>query len=168
MNIKIKQFFPETGEELLIMCQQVEEKSGDLRLKSFARELGKSQEFGLKWLESLIAVTIGRGIQNWNESNILSAEQKLSDYSQDFLRIVKANQHSKLKIHTPKLQTKTISLILEEDKGLINYTKEIKIGNSARINPIQISIKEQLSQLSEFDKIDVLHQLLKEALEAQG
>lgn len=168
MSIKIKQFFPETGERLLNMCHLVEDKSGDLRLKSFARELGKSQEFGLKWLESLIAVVVGRGIQNWNESNLLSAEQKLSDYSQDFLRIVKASQRSTADQDTNNSLMKSISLVLEEDGGLVNYTKEIKVNDSDTRNPLQISIKEQLSELSEFDKIDVLHKLLKEALESQG
>nr|VVV06591.1 hypothetical protein AW0309160_04085 [Aliivibrio wodanis] len=168
MNKKIKQFFPETGEKLLTMCQLVEDKSGDLRLKSFARELGRSQDFGLKWLESLIAVVVGRGIQNWNESNLLSAEQKLSDYSQDFLRIIKASQNSSSTVKVTEVLTKSISLVLEEERGLVNYTKEIKIGDSNADNPITLQIKEQLSQLSEFDKIDVLHLLLKEALEAQG
>lgn len=168
MNLKIKQFFPETGERLLNMCHLVEDKSGDLRLKSFARELGKSQEFGLKWLESLIAVVVGRGIQNWNESNLLTAEQKLSDYSQDFLRIVKASQGTVVDQNPNNKQTKNISLVLEEDGGLVNYAKEIKVDDSDTMNPVQISIKAQLSELSEFDKIDILHKLLKEALESQG
>ncbi|MCE7535943.1 hypothetical protein [Aliivibrio fischeri] len=167
MNTKIKQFFPETKEKLLDMCQLVENRSGNLRLKSFARELSKSQEFGLKWLESLIAVVIGRGIQSWNESNLLDAEQKLSDYSQDFLRIVKATQSSSQETDSI-VKTKSVSLVLEEDNGLVNYTKEIKISNENITKPVQESIKSQLSELSEFEKIDVLHQLLKEALEAQG
>ncbi|WP_063649898.1 hypothetical protein [Aliivibrio fischeri] len=167
MSTKIKQFFPETKEKLLDMCQLVENRSGNLRLKSFARELSKSQEFGLKWLESLIAVVIGRGIQSWNESNLLDAEQKLSDYSQDFLRIVKATQSSSQETDSI-VKTKSVSLVLEEENGLVNYTKEIKISNKNITKPVQESIKSQLSELSEFEKIDVLHQLLKEALEAQG
>ena len=169
MNSKIKQLFPETGEKLINKCQIVEEKSGDLRLKSFARELGKSQEFGLKWLESLIAVVVGRGIQNWNETNLLTAEQKISDYAQDFLRIVKASQVTRTTEMPNKIETKNISLVLEEANGLVNYTKEIKLtSNPAIANETKKTIKSELTMLSEFEKIDVLHQLLKEMLVAQS
>lgn len=166
MNAKIKQFFPETGEELLAMCEAVESKAGDLRLKSFARELGRSQNFGLKWLESIISVVVGRGMQNWNESNLLTAKQKVSDFSQDFLRIVKASQDTTTSEVTAK--TQNISLVLEGGKGLVNYTKEIKLSDPAITKPVMNTVKEQLAALSEFEKIDVLQQLLKEALEAQG
>lgn len=166
MNTKIKQFFPETGEELLKMCDLVENKAGDLRLKSFARELGRSQEFGLKWLESIISVVVGRGIKNWNESNLLIAKQKVSDFSQDFLRIVKASEDTTTSEVTVK--TQNISLVLESDNGLVNYTKEIKLSDLTITKPAIESVKEQLAALSEFEKIDVLQQLLKEALEAQG
>ncbi|MGR5372035.1 hypothetical protein [Photobacterium damselae] len=168
MNSKIKQLFPETGEDLIEMCKIVEEKSGDLRLKSFARELGKSQEFGLKWLESLIAVVVGRGIQNWNETNLLTAEQKISDYAQDFLRIVKASQSKSSSTTQNEIETKNISLVLEEQNGLVNYTKEIKLTNSPTAQETMNAIQLELTALSEFERIDVLHQLLKEALVAQN
>ncbi|KAB1516096.1 hypothetical protein [Photobacterium damselae] len=168
MNSKIKQLFPETGEDLIEMCKIVEEKSGDLRLKSFARELGKSQEFGLKWLESLIAVVVGRGIQNWNETNLLAAEQKISDYAQDFLRIVKASQTKYSSTTQNEIETKNISLVLEEQNGLVNYTKEIKLTNSPTAQETKNAIQLELTALSEFERIDVLHQLLKEALVAQS
>ncbi|TLS74438.1 hypothetical protein [Photobacterium damselae] len=168
MNSKIKQLFPETGEDLIEMCKIVEEKSGDLRLKSFARELSKSQEFGLKWLESLIAVVVGRGIQNWNETNLLTAEQKISDYAQDFLRIVKASQTKSSSIKQNEIETKNISLVLEEQNGLVNYTKEIKLTNSPTAQETKNAIQLELTALSEFERIDVLHQLLKEALVAQS
>ncbi|OBU40712.1 hypothetical protein [Photobacterium damselae] len=168
MNSKIKQLFPETGGNLIEMCKIVEEKSGDLRLKSFARELGKSQEFGLKWLESLIAVVVGRGIQNWNETNLLAAEQKISDYAQDFLRIVKASQTKYSSTTQNEIETKNISLVLEEQDGLVNYTKEIKLTNSPTAQETKNAIQLELTALSEFERIDVLHQLLKEALVAQS
>lgn len=166
MNEKIKQFFPETDDDLLAMCEAVENKAGDLRLKSFARELGRSQNFGLKWLESIISVVVGRGMQNWNESNLLTAKQKVSDFSQDFLRIVKASQNTATS--EPAVKTQNISLVLEGDKGLVNYTKEIKLSDPMITEPAISSIKERLAPLSEFEKIDVLQQLLKEALKAQG
>lgn len=168
MNSQIKQLFPETGDKLLSMCQIVEEKSGDLRLKSFARELGKSQEFGLKWLESLIAIVVGRGITNWNEANLLTAEQKISDYAQDFLRIIKASQSSTDTKSQDKIETKNISLILEEKDGLINYTKEIKLTSNPIADETKKVIQSELKMLSEFERIDVLHQLLKEMLSAQN
>ncbi|KAE8177248.1 hypothetical protein [Photobacterium carnosum] len=168
MNSKVKQLFPETEGKLISMCQVVEEKSGDLRLKSFARELSKSQEFGLKWLESLIAVVVGRGIQNWNETNLLTAEQKISDYSQDFLRIVKASQTNTSTKAQNKIETKNISLVLEETNGLVNYTKEIKLTNNPLAQETKNAIQLELTTLSEFERIDVLHQLLKEALVAQS
>ncbi|WP_318462197.1 hypothetical protein [Photobacterium leiognathi] len=168
MNSKIKQLFPETGGKLISMCQVVEEKSGDLRLKSFARELGKSQEFGLKWLESLIAVVVGRGIQNWNETNLLTAEQRISDYAQDFLRIVKASQVTRTAKVQNKIETKNISLVLEETNGLVNYTKEIKVTNNPLTEETKNAIQVELATLSEFERIDILHRLLKEALVAQS
>ncbi|KJF81619.1 hypothetical protein [Photobacterium angustum] len=168
MNSKIKQIFPETGDRLISMCQIVEEKSGDLRLRSFARELGKSQEFGLKWLESLIAVVVGRGIQNWNEANLLTAEQKISDYAQDFLRIVKASNTNTPTETQNNIETKNISLVLEETNGLVNYTKEIKLTNNPLTQEMKSAIQSELTSLSEFERIDILHQLLKEALVAQS
>lgn len=168
INSKIKQIFPETGDHLISMCQIVEERSGDLRLKSFARELSKSQEFGLKWLESLIAVVVGRGIQNWNETNLLTAEQKISDYAQDFLRIVKASQTTTSIEAQDTIETKNISLILEETNGLVNYTKEIKLTSNPVADETKKAIQFKLTTLSEFERIDVLHQLLKEALVAQS
>ena len=168
INSKIKKIFPETGDHLISMCQIVEERSGDLRLKSFARELSKSQEFGLKWLESLIAVVVGRGIQNWNETNLLTAEQKISDYAQDFLRIVKASQTTTSIEVQDTIETKNISLILEETNGLVNYTKEIKLTSNPVADETKKAIQFELTTLSEFERIDVLHQLLKEALVAQS
>ena len=168
MDSKVKQLFPETGGKLINMCQIVEDKSGDSRLKTFARELSKSQVLGLKWLESLIAVVVGRGIQNWNETNLLTAEQKISDYSQDFLRIVKASQTSTSTEVKDKIETKNISLVLEEANGLVNYTKEIKLTNNPIADETKQAIQSELTTLSEFERIDILHQLLKDELVAQS
>lgn len=170
INTQINAIFPQTGEELLAMCNIVESHAGDLRLKAFARELGRSQNFGLKWLESLMSVVIGRGMQNWNETNILSAKQKISEYSQDFLRIVKSsNGIKKINQLEHSLKTKTISLILENSDGeLINYQKEIRISDDTRITPAIKEIKNSLDTLSEFEQIDLLQRLLKETLIAQG
>ncbi|MDA1380287.1 hypothetical protein PCI56_11450 [Plesiomonas shigelloides subsp. oncorhynchi] len=70
----------------------MEENSGDLRLKAFARELAKSETGLLQWLENIIQIVIGRGKQNWNEGVLQTASNKISDYAQDFLSVVKS-QH---------------------------------------------------------------------------
>ncbi|MGO2075426.1 MAG: hypothetical protein ACTH3B_09720 [Pseudoalteromonas sp.] len=170
INDKVNYFFPESGESLISMCQIVEGKSGDLRLKAFARELGRSQASGsvaTKWLESLISIVIGRGIQNWNEGNLLTAEQKISEYAQEFLSLVKFNfDNDKNDIHT---QTKTISLLLEDDNGkLVNYKKEIRRSDNTSLHKNLNVVSDHLSTLNEFERIDVLQQLLKKELESQG
>lgn len=168
MNLLIKQFFPEKGEELINMCKIVEKKSGDLRLKSFARELAKSQKFGLKWLESLLAVVIGRGINNWNESSLLTAEQKISNYAQDFLRIIKADNSLNITGETNNKKTTSISLVWENGKGELEaHSKEIVVADKKIIEPVKKAIFSKLASLNEFEKIDVLKQLLQEALEDQ-
>lgn len=170
INDKVNYFFPESGEPLISMCQIVEGKSGDLRLKAFARELGRSQASGsvaTKWLESLISIVIGRGIQNWNEGNLLTAEQKISEYAQEFLSLVKFNfDNDKNDMHT---QTKTISLLLEDDNGkLVNYKKEIRRNDNTSLHKNLNVVSDHLSTLNEFERIDVLQQLLKKELESQG
>lgn len=172
INDRVKYFFPESGEPLISMCQIVESKSGDLRLKAFARELGRSQESGsvaTKWLESLISIVIGRGIQNWNEGNLLTAKQKISEYAQEFLSLVKFNL-DKNEIDTgTSTQTTTISLMLEDDNGkLVNYRKEIRRSDNTSIHDNLNVVSEHLSTLNEFERIDILQRLLKKELESQG
>ncbi|MGO4998458.1 hypothetical protein [Oceanisphaera sp. W20_SRM_FM3] len=172
INDRVKYFFPESGESLISMCQIVEGKSGDLRLKAFARELGRSQASGsvaTKWLESLISIVIGRGIQNWNEGNLLTAKQKISEYAQEFLSLVKFNfDNNENEIGIPT-QTKTVSLLLEDDNGkLVNYKKEIRRSDNTSLHENLNFLSEHLSTLNEFERIDVLQQLLKKELENQG
>ncbi|MFS1982712.1 hypothetical protein BCU00_002195 [Vibrio breoganii] len=170
MHSTVNQFIPEAGDLLLEMCQTVEKRSGDLRLKSFARELGRSSESESGWLESLIAVVAGRGMTNWNESNLLIAEQKISDFSQDFLRVYKASsQRNSDTTENTILSTRSVSLVLENEDGkFVNFSKEIKVSDDAIISPVKKSLSKELDKLSEFEKIDVLKQLLQDALEAQG
>ncbi|GAD88828.1 hypothetical protein VHA01S_010_00540 [Vibrio halioticoli NBRC 102217] len=169
MHSTVDQFIPESGELLLKMCQTVERKSGDLRLKSFARELGRSTESESGWLESLVAVVAGRGMTNWNESNLLVAEQKISDFSQDFLRVYKASSQRDLETEDTALSTRSVSLVLENEDGkFVNFSKEIKVSDDAIIAPIKSNLSKELDKLSEFEKIDVLKQLLQDALQTQG
>ena len=167
---RIKAMFPESGDELVKMCAIVEKNAGDLRLKSFARELSRSQKFGQKWLESLISVALGRGPQSWNESNLLVAIQKINEYSQDFLRIIKATHHIDGQYNTACTQgTKTISLVLENEDGkLINYRKEIRSTNPESISSTMNILRLELNKLSEFERIDILQQLLQASLEAKS
>ncbi|MBF4401601.1 hypothetical protein EAY31_28440, partial [Vibrio anguillarum] len=125
IKVKVKSIFPESGEELAQMCQFVEEHSGDLRLKAFARELAKSDTGLLQWLESIIQIVTGRGKQNWNEGILQTASNKISDYAQDFLSVVKSQHSSNLS--TTMGKTKLVSLVLEGDDGKLNsFKKEIR------------------------------------------
>ncbi|MGL5344051.1 MAG: hypothetical protein ACRC9O_05430 [Plesiomonas sp.] len=167
IKAKVQDIFPETGEELAQMCQYVEENSGDLRLKAFARELAKSDTGLLQWLESMIQIVIGRGKQNWNEGILQTASNKISDYAQDFLSVVKS-QHGN--VESPAAgKTKLVSLVLEGDDGkLISFKKEIRTIDIEQLQPTISTIEAQLSSLDDFHKINVLQQLLRKSLEAQG
>lgn len=164
---KVKVIFPESGEELLQMCDVVEKKSGDIRLKAFARELAKSDTGLSQWLESIIQIVIGRGKQNWNEGLLLNAANKISDFAQDFLSVVKSQPlNSADSIVGSK--TKLVSLVLEGDDGkLQSYKKEIRLVDEHKLTPMHNAIQAQLADLDEFEKIQVLQSILKETLEAQ-
>ncbi|MDH1316608.1 hypothetical protein N5C36_21260 [Shewanella xiamenensis] len=165
INAKLKQFFPIKGEELVTMCQLVESKSSDIRLKSFARDLSQSQEFGVKWLEALISVVIGRGLQNWTEIALLSAEQKISEFSQNFLRVIKSNQNSEQTM--PLANSRNISLIWENENGeMVTHSKEIILNNIDNKQSLKLEINQKLAELNEFEKIEFLKDMLQEALEA--
>lgn len=167
---KVKTLFPENGEELKSMCQLVEQKAGDLRLKAFARELGKSEDGLLEWLESMIQIVIGRGKQSWNEGLLLSASTKISEFAQDFLSVVKSSDTPQEK-QVLEVKTKLVSLVLEDNDGqLKSYRKEVRITDQAntenQIKNVERTLKEL--EMDEFERIHVLQTLLKQALEAQG
>lgn len=167
IKAKVKTIFPETGEELAQMCQYVEQNSGDLRLKAFARELAKSDTGLLQWLESIIQIVIGRGKQNWNEGILQTASNKISDYAQDFLSVVKSQPGNEHSLSAGK--TKLVSLVLEGDDGkLTSFKKEIRAVDTAQLQPTISAIETQLSGLDDFHKINVLQQLLRKSLEVQS
>lgn len=167
IKVKVLNIFPESGEELAQMCSYVENNSGDLRLKAFARELAKSDTGLLQWLESMIQIVIGRGKQNWNEGILQTASNKISDYAQDFLSVVKS-QHVNNK-SLPAGKTKLVSLVLEGDDGkLTSFKKEIRAIDMAELQPTIRVIEEQLFGLDDFHKINILQQLLRRSLEAQN
>lgn len=167
---KVKTLFPESGEELKAMCQLVEQKAGDIRLKAFARELGKSEDGLLEWLESMIQIVIGRGKQSWNEGLLLSASTKISEFAQDFLSVVKSSDTTQNK-QVSQVKTKLVSLVLEDNDGqLKSYKKEVRIADQAstenQIKNVERTLKEL--EMDEFERIHVLQTLLRQALEAQG
>ncbi|WP_146492995.1 hypothetical protein [Vibrio cyclitrophicus] len=167
---KVKTLFPESGKELKSMCQLVEQKAGDIRLKAFARELGKSEEGLLEWLESMIQIVIGRGKQSWNEGLLLTASTKISEFAQDFLSVVKSSDTAPGN-QVKEIKTKLVSLVLEGNDGqLQSYKKEVRIVEQAnadkRIKHVEHTLKEL--EMDEFERIHVLQTLLKQALEAQG
>lgn len=169
-NIKsrVKTIFPESGDDLAQMCSTVEQKSGDIRLKAFARELAKSETGLTQWLESMIQIVIGRGKQNWNEGLLLTAANKISDFAQDFLSVVKS-QSSNITDKSSGPRTKLVSLVLEDDDGqLQSYKREIRLPEEHKLAPTRHAINTQLANLDEFEKIHILQQMLKETLEAQG
>jgi len=165
---KVKTIFPESGHELNQMCLAVEKKSGDIRLKAFARELSKSETGLSEWLESIIQIVTGRGKQNWNEGLLLTAANKISDFSQDFLSVVKSqsdNSDGISKTH----KTKLVSLVLEGDDGkLQSYKKEIRLVDEHKLASTRTAVEVQLQGLDEFERIHVLQHILKETLEAQN
>lgn len=170
---KVKIIFPETGKELISMCKLVESRTGDLRLKAFARELGKSEDGLMQWLESLIQIVIGRSKQSWNEGLLLTASAKISDFSQDFLSIVKSSNKTELlsNAKSENAKTKLVSLVLEDDDGkLKSYKKEVRLADSTSSDVKVKSVNLALNalNLNEFERIHVLQTLLKEALETQG
>ncbi|CCN82735.1 conserved hypothetical protein [Vibrio nigripulchritudo SFn27] len=167
---KVKTLFPENGDGLKSMCQLVEQKAGDLRLKAFARELGKSEDGLLEWLESMIQIVIGRGKQSWNEGLLLSASTKISEFAQDFLSVVKSSDTPQEK-QVLEVRTKLVSLVLEDNDGQLNsYKKEVRITDQEntenQIKNVERTLKEL--EMDEFERIHVLQTLLKQALEAQG
>lgn len=167
IKAKVLSIFPESGDELVQMCKYVENNSGDLRLKAFARELAKSDTGLLQWLENMIQIVVGRGKQNWNEGILQTASNKISDYAQDFLSVVKSQYGENKSLPTGK--TKLVSLVLEGDDGkLTSYKKEIRTLDIEELQPTLRLIEEQLSGLDDFQKINVLQQLLKISLEAQS
>ncbi|MHA2938004.1 hypothetical protein ACXJY6_06870 [Vibrio sp. RC27] len=167
IKLKVKAIFPETGEELTQMCQYVEQNSGDLRLKAFARELAKSDTGLLQWLESMIQIVIGRGKQNWNEGILQTASNKISDYAQDFLSVVKSQRSSEE--YSSPAKTKLVSLVLEGDDGqLTSFKKEIRAVEVKQIQPVLNAIETQLADLDEFEKVSVLQRLLRQTLEVRS
>ncbi|QKN83447.1 hypothetical protein [Scandinavium goeteborgense] len=165
---KVKAIFPESGQELNQMCLAVEQKSGDIRLKAFARELAKSETGLSEWLESIIQIVIGRGKQNWNEGLLLTASNKISDFSQDFLSVVKS-QSENSSVCSLGHKTKLVSLVLEGDDGkLQSYKKEIRLVDEDKLVSTRTAVEVQLQGLDEFERIHVLQHILKETLEAQG
>lgn len=167
VKAKVKAIFPETGEELAQMCQYVEQNSGDLRLKAFARELAKSDTGLLQWLESIIQIVTGRGKQSWNEGILQSASNKIGDYAQDFLSVAKS-QHTGENL-TGNAKTKLVSLVLEgEDGKLTSFKREIRDIELDQLKGTMDTIESQLEKLDDFQKINVLQQLLRKSLEAQG
>ncbi|MEZ8891484.1 hypothetical protein AB4239_03735 [Vibrio sp. 10N.286.45.C10] len=167
---KVKTLFPESGKELKSMCQLVEQKAGDIRLKAFARELGKSEDGLLEWLESMIQIVIGRGKQSWNEGLLLTASTKISEFAQDFLSVVKSSDTAPDN-QVKEIKTKLVSLVLEGNDGqLQSYKKEVRIVEQAnadkRIKHVEHTLKKL--EMDEFERIHVLQTLLKQALEAQG
>ncbi len=165
---RVKVIFPENGKELVEMCHFVEQKTGDIRLKAFARELAKSDKGLSQWLESIIQIVVGRGKQNWNESLLLTAGNRISDFAQDFLSVLK----SQSSVSDPSItshKTRLVSLVLEGDDGkLLSYKKEIRLVDEQKFATTLSAIHAQLSTLDEFEKIHLLQHMLKETLEAQG
>lgn len=163
MHLKVKQFFPHTGEQLTEMCQLVENKSGDIRLRSFARDLSQSHEFGVKWIESLIAVVIGRGLPNWTENTLLSAEQRISEFAQNFFRVVKSSTLGEQSQTTTG--SRNISLIWENEKGeMETHSKEVIFNESLDKQRFKATLNKELASLNEFEKIEILKEMLQEAL----
>lgn len=168
IKTKVKTIFPESGEELADMCQYVEQNSGDLRLKAFARELAKSDTGLLQWLESMIQIVIGRGKKNWNEGILQTASTKISDYAQDFLSVVKS-QRSGSDLASQSGKTKLVSLVLEGDDGkLTSFKREIRAVETEELESTMSTIEHQLSELDDFHKINLLQQLLRKSLEAKS
>ncbi|EPA0547858.1 hypothetical protein NB541_20170 [Vibrio parahaemolyticus] len=168
IKTKVKTIFPESGEELTDMCQYVEQNSGDLRLKAFARELAKSDTGLLQWLESMIQIVIGRGKQNWNEGILQTASNKISDYAQDFLSVVKSQRNGG-DAAAQSGKTKLVSLVLEGDDGkLTSFKREIRAIETEELKNTMSTIEHQLSELDDFHKINLLQQLLRKSLEAQS
>ncbi|MEZ9714380.1 hypothetical protein AB4267_16050 [Vibrio cyclitrophicus] len=168
IKTKVKTIFPESGEELADMCQYVEQNSGDLRLKAFARELAKSDTGLLQWLESMIQIVIGRGKQNWNEGILQTASNKISDYAQDFLSVVKSQRNGS-NVTSQSGKTKLVSLVLEGDDGkLTSFKREIRTVETEELKSTMSTIERQLSELDDFHKINLLQQLLRKSLEAQS
>ncbi|MGR5551383.1 hypothetical protein ACPV5Y_02390 [Vibrio alfacsensis] len=166
VKAKVKAIFPETGEELVQMCQYVEQNSGDLRLKAFARELAKSDTGLLQWLESIIQIVTGRGKQSWNEGVLQSASNKIGDYAQDFLSVAKSQHGEQL---SGNAKTKLVSLVLEgEDGKLTSFKREIRDIELGQLRGTMETIESQLAKLDDFQRINVLQQLLRKSLEAQG
>lgn len=167
---KVKTLFPESGDELKSMCELVEQKAGDIRLKAFARELGKSEDGLLEWLESMIQIVVGRGKQSWNEGLLLTASTKISEFAQDFLSVVKSSDTAQSKDAT-EIKTKLVSLVLEDNDGqLKSYKKEVRAiersNTDERVKDVERTLVEL--EMDEFERIHVLQTLLKQALEAQG
>ena len=167
IKAKVKNIFPENGEELIQMCQYVEQNSGDLRLKAFARELAKSDTGLLEWLESMIQIVIGRGKLNWNEGILQTASNKISDYAQDFLSVVKSQHSDEMASNFGK--TKLVSLVLEGDDGkLTSFKREIRAIELDELQSTMNTIESHLANLDDFHKINVLQQLLRKSLEAKS
>lgn len=169
LNFKhqVKSFFPETGEELASMCNFVIESSGDSNLQNFALDLAKSEQGLIGWIESMIQTVSGRIKQNWNEEILITATSKVSDYAQSFLSVVKSQ--SSQKDQKTKAKTKLVSLVLEGDDGkLVSYKKEIRVSDNKELKAQMNKLRSNLDNLDEFDRINVLQQMLKETLEAQG
>ncbi|WP_413479517.1 hypothetical protein [Vibrio hibernica] len=169
LNFKnqVKSFFPESGKELSSMCDFVINTSGDSNLQNFALDLAKSEQGLISWIESMIQTVSGRIKQNWNEEILVMATNKVSDYAQNFLSVVKS-QPSEQKSKSA-IKTKLVSLVLEGDDGkLISYKKEIRLTDNKRLNSTVETLRANIESLDEFDRINVLQQMLKETLEAQG
>ncbi len=168
IKTKVKNLFPENGEELTDMCQYVEQNSGDLRLKAFARELAKSDTGLLQWLENIIQIVTGRGKQNWNETILQTASNKISDYAQDFLSVAKSQPMNNSSLYQSG-KTRLVSLVLEgEDGKLTSFKREVRATETKELKSALATIERQLLDLDEFHRINLLQQLLRKSLEAQS
>lgn len=168
---KVKTLFPETGKELMEMCQLVEANSGDSHLQAFARSLSKSvDDPQLIWLEEIIQTVINRGIHRWNEGLLNKASIEISKFAQDFLSVLKSSDNVQSD-KASEVKTKLVSLVLEDNDGqLKSYKKEVRVveqtNTEKRVKDVERTLKEL--EMDEFERIHVLQTLLKQALEAQG
>jgi hypothetical protein len=116
----------------------------------------------------MIQIVIGRGKQNWNEGILQTASNKISDYAQDFLSVVKSQRNGGDAV-SQSGKTKLVSLVLEGDDGkLTSFKREIRAIETEELKNTMSTIERQLSELDDFHKINLLQQLLRKSLEAQS
>ncbi|WED22810.1 hypothetical protein L3Q72_05305 [Vibrio sp. JC009] len=163
----LKAIFPVSDEELFAMCELVEAKSGDMKLKAFAKKLALRQSKGLSWVEDIVSLAVGKSEQNWNQNDLIGAEKAINEYARDFLSIAKAGSvNTSASFETQNI--KTVSLVLEEDSMLKTYKTEILESKSDDVTRKKDSVMNTLSGLTEFEKVDILYQLLRDTLKEQS